>query len=83
MEKQEVKSILDRLFELSEKANEKHHIIQYSLFNKSYSIGLVYFNCEEIEDASPVLNTHLQLTLPGSSELVESCINLIESHLNS
>lgn len=82
MEKQEVKSILDRLFDLSVIAKEKGHTLSYSLFNRSNAIGVIYFEGEATEEKQPLLNTTRLVDFDGKVQ-IESDIKLIESHLNS
>lgn len=84
MKKQEVKSILDRLFDLSVLAEEKGHSLRFSYRNKSHIFAIFYLNKEELTNHNDALvNTSRFLCFDGELDLLENDIKLIESHLNS
>lgn len=83
MEKQEVKSILDRLFELSLIAKEKKHYMFYS-YNSTYnSINMFYCPGQYPGGPVEVVNENRLLDVPYHQNKIIDEINLIESHLNS
>lgn len=82
MEKQEVKSILDRLFELSYQASEKGYTLLYS-HDTINLLSLFFFPGTFQPGLNPVVNSTRFMNMPDGKILIEHDIKLIESHLNS
>lgn len=82
MEKQEVKSVLDRLFEMSYKASEMGYTLLYS-HDSINLLSIFFFPGTYKEGLTPAVNTTRFMNMPDGKILIEHDIKLIESHLNS